>query len=269
MHDKVKSVLSGILDCFKSGNVPEAIALSMFPPADIPSAKWSLLNKTIMFLSGTADARGYRQWQSTNRYVLKGVKAIHILVPFIKKVDDNSGSDKFVLQGFGVKPVFRVEDTDGEELDYQQIELPDLPLLEKAEAWGINVKTVPGNYHCYGYFSPKNREIGLATPEESTFFHELAHVAHEKIIGGLKGGQNPLQEIVAELSAQALCKIVGKEQSDTLGNSYRYIEDYALQLKMSSYTACLKVMADTEKVLSLILNDKMPDQVSTRMESSA
>jgi hypothetical protein len=225
-----------------------------------------------MFLSGTADARGYRQWQSANRHVVKGAKAIHILVPFMKKAKDDfegQGDGKTVLRGFGVKPVFRVEDTNGEKLDYQQIELPDLPLIEKAESWGINVKAVPGNYRYYGFFSPENREIGLATPEEKTFFHELAHVAHEKVIGTLKNGQHPLQEIVAELSAQALCEIIGKKQTDTLGNSYKYIDIYAQKLMMSPYSACLKVMSDTEKVLNLILNDKMSDQVSARVKSPA
>ena len=46
-------------------------------------------------------------------------------------------------------------------------------------------------------------------PEESVFFHELAHAAHEKVKGTLKAGQDPLQEVVAELSAQALCRMVG------------------------------------------------------------
>ena len=43
------------------------------------------------------------------------------------------------------KPVFRVEDTGRELLDYEQIELPDLPLIEKAEEWRISVKAIPGN----------------------------------------------------------------------------------------------------------------------------
>ena len=69
----------------------------------------------------------------------------------------------------------------------------------------------------------------------------------------LKAGQDPFQEIVAELSAAALCKLIGKKQNDTFGNSYRYIEKYAEKIKMSSYHACLKVMSETEKVLNLIL----------------
>lgn len=251
MKDRVKSVLNGILDIFKSGDVPEAIAKAMFPAAHTPSAKWSLLNRTLIMLSGTADARGYRQWQEVNRHVCKGAKAVFIMVPFIKKRED---TDDKRLTGFGLKPVFRVEDTDGEPLDYQQIELPPLPLIEKAEAWGISVKAVPGNYQYYGYFSPDRLEIGLATPAESTFFHELAHAAHAKVAGKLKGGQDPFQEIIAELSAQALCRIVGKQPIDSTGNSYRYIEHYAKKINMTPWAACLRVMAETEKVLNLILD---------------
>lgn len=255
MNDKVKQVLSLIIDKFKSGDIPKAVAYAMFPIPDIPSTKWSLLNRTLMFISGTQDGRGYKQWQKVDRFVKKGSKAIYILVPFIKKVEDDS-DEKQVLYGFGCKPVFRVEDTDGESLDYEQIELPDFPLLERAKEWGISVKAIPGNYRYYGYYSFKSGEIALTTPEEKTFFHELSHAGHKKIKGTLKAGQDPFQEIVAELSAAALCKLVGKQQNDTFGNSYRYIEKYAEKVKMSPYKACLKLMSETEKVLNLILKGK-------------
>ena len=126
MNDKVKTVLSSILESFKSGNIPDVVAKAiMFPIPDLPSSHWSLLNRTLMFLSGSADARGYRQWLSVDRHVVKGTKAIYILVPFIKKSDaeDTPGEEKR-LMGFGCKPVFRVEDTNGEPFEYQQIELP-------------------------------------------------------------------------------------------------------------------------------------------------
>ena len=254
MNDKVKQVLSLIIDKFKSGEIPEAVAYAMFPIPDIPSARWSLLNRTLMFLSGTQDGRGFKQWQKVDRFVKKGSKAIYILVPFIKKVEDG-GDEKQVLYGFGCRPVFCVEDTDGKPLDYEQIELPNLPFLKRAKEWGISVKAIPGNYRYHGYYSFKSREIALATPEEKTFFHELSHASHEKVKGTLKAGQDPFQEIVAELSAAALCKLAGKQQKDTFGNSYRYIEKYAEKIKMSSYHACLKVMSETEKVLNLILKE--------------
>ena len=82
------------------------------------------------------------QWQEANRYVKRGSKAFHILVPYIKKVEVEGGEDKEALYGFGCSPVFRVEDTGGEPLDYQEIEVPELPLLERAEDWGITVKTI-------------------------------------------------------------------------------------------------------------------------------
>jgi antirestriction factor ArdC-like protein len=253
MNEKVRKVLDTILDKFKSGDIPEAVAMSMFPIPDIPSTKWSLLNRTIMFFSGTADGRGYRQWQQADRQVKKGSKAFHILVPYIKKQKDENGKETERLYGFGCKPVFRVEDTDGEDLEYENLELPEIPLLERAEEWNINVKAIPGNFRYFGYYCGDRKEIALATQEEKVFFHELSHAAHEKVKGSLKQGQDALQEIVAELSAQALCRIAGKQGSDTLGNSYKYIERYAEKIDMKPYNACLKVICETEKVLKLIL----------------
>jgi len=175
-------------------------------------------------------------------------------VPFIKKVDDN-GQEIMKLYGFGCRPVFAVEHTEGEALDYEQIELPEFPLIQRAQEWGISVKAIPGNYRYRGYYSFESKEIALATPEEKIFFHELSHAAHEKIKGSLKKGQDPLQEIIAELSAQALCRMVGKKLADTTGNSFQYIEGYAEKIKMNPYSACLKVMSETEKVLNLILKE--------------
>jgi len=75
---------------------------------------------------------------------------------------------------------------------------------------------------------------------------------HDRVKGGLQAGQDPLQEIVAELSAAALCRMVGKT-TERLGNNYRYIKRYAEAISMTPHGACLKVMAETEKVLNLIL----------------
>jgi hypothetical protein len=93
MNDRVKNVLNSILQKFETGDIPEAITYSMVPFPGVPSANWSLLNRTLMFLSGTMDARGIRQWNKVNRFVKKGSKCLFILVPYIKKVEDN-GNDK-------------------------------------------------------------------------------------------------------------------------------------------------------------------------------
>jgi hypothetical protein len=253
MLEKVRATLASILDKFQSGLIPEAIAFSTFPIPDIPASHWSLLNRTIMFFSGTQDARGFRQWQHSNRFVKKGAKAICILAPLIVK-QTKEGEELVILRGFKAVPVFRVEDTDGEPLDYQQIELPDFPLIERAKEWGIEVKAVPGNYRYHGYYSGKRSEIGIASPEECIFFHELSHAAHERACGTLQGGQHWNQEIVAELSAQALCYMVGKAPGSTLGNSYQYIAQYAEEAKLSPIGACLKCLGDVEKTIGLVLS---------------
>lgn len=254
MQDRVKQVLSNIVEKFKSGDIPEAVALATYPAANVPSSKWSFLNRTLMFLSGTGDARGFRQWQEVKRKVKKGAKAVYILVPCLKKeLDEDTGGEKVILKGFKTMPVFMVEDTEGEKLDYQLLEVPELPLLDRAREWGLSVKAVSGNYRYYGYYSSGRKEIALASPEEKVFFHELAHAGHERLKGSIKGGQDPFQEIVAELSAQALCRLTGKEADGSFGNSYRYIEGYAEKMKMTPHAACLKVLCETEKVLNLIL----------------
>jgi hypothetical protein len=256
LNGKIKKVLNEILEKFKTGEIPQAIACASYPALNVPSANWSLLNRTIMFLSGTADARGFRQWQKVSRQVEKGSRAIHILVPvYGKTLDEKTGEEIKVLMFFKPAPVFRYEDTQGKPLDHEPIKLADIPLIERAHQWGISVKPIPANYTFYGAYSPKRKEITLASPEEGVFFHELAHAAHEKLAGKLKTGQQPLQEIVAELCAQALCRLVGRQPNDTMGNSYQYIDNYARKLKLNPYSACLKVIGETEKVLQLILSD--------------
>jgi hypothetical protein len=204
MTKRIKEVMQTILKTFESGDVPEAIAYSVFPSASIPSSEWSLLNRILMFFAGTKDARGFRQWREAKRYVKKGAKAFYILVPRIMKRENEEGEE--ILTGFMARPVFRLEDTEGEPLDYQKIELHDIPLIEKAKKWGISVKAIPGNYSYYGYFSSFKKEIALATKAETVFFHELAHAAHQKVIGDLNKESMWRKEITAELASTVLLR---------------------------------------------------------------
>jgi antirestriction protein ArdC len=258
MNQRVRETLDSIVQRFKAGDIPEVIAHSTFPIPDIPAAKWSLLNRTLMVIAGTSDARGFKQWQQAGRHVKQGSKAFIILAPRLIKKQDEDGEDEKVLAGFLGIPVFRVEDTDGKSLDYQQIQIPELPLMEVAQKWGISVKAIPGNYRYTGYFSQDRKEIALASKDETIFFHELAHAAHQRIIGELQRGQDWRQEIVAELAAAAICKIVGKS-SEFLGTNYQYIESYATKVNLTPWQACMRVMTDVEKVLNLILEKKGGD----------
>jgi hypothetical protein len=274
MNNRIKSVLNNIVGVFKSGEIPDAVAIACYPAIDVPSSKWSLINRTLMILADTYDARGFRQWQQSNRKIKKGSKAFYILVPNYRRTDDTiTGEQEVVLLGFMCKPVFRVEDTDGEALEYDKLKLPRFPLIKRAREWGISIKAIPRNYQYYGSYTPHCKEISLATPEEKVFFHELAHAGHEKIKGSIQCKQDPTQEIVAELTAAALCKLVGKSVHDTLGNSYRYINKYAQDLNINAHIACVRVLLDTEKVLNLILkgetNVERTDNEKTRTYSKA
>jgi len=96
----------------------------------------------------------------------------------------------------------------------------------------------------------------------------LAHCAHHIYRGDLKTGQDPIQEIVAELSAQVLARMVGKSAEDTTSNSFRYIERYAEQIKLSAHEACLKVIGETEKVLELILTGQLQEKKQLQQKAA-
>ena len=171
MNSKVKSVLDTILDQFKnSEKIPEAIALISFPTANLPMYKWSLLNQLVCYFTGLTDFRGYKQWEEVKRHVKKGEKGTHILVPWIKKDEDERGEEKSFLAGFITASVFAAEQTHGEPLDYQKLELPPFPLMDRAKELGVNVAAIPGSYEHYGYYSPTKKVIALASPEECVFF---------------------------------------------------------------------------------------------------
>lgn len=255
-NEKVKNILDQLLQAFESGDIPDAVAIASFPIPDIPSARWSCRNRTIAALTGSCDLRGYKQWLSVKRYVKSGSKAVYILSPCIFKKDEDQevDEDTKIVKFFKATPVFKVEDTEGEPLDYKEPELPALPLLNRARELGVSVKAIHANLQYYGFYSPDRKEIALATPSEKTFFHELSHAVDHIIKGNLKRGQDALQEITAELSAQVLARLVGKSIEDTTGNTYQYIRRYAEKLKITPYQACLTVLSRTEKILDLILN---------------
>ena len=190
----------------------------------------------LMLLAGTADARGFNQWHEVNRFVRKGSKAFAILGPSTvrrKEQDPATGQEieRTIVVRFHCIPVFRFEDTDGEPLarpDYQPASFP--PLYDVAERFGCPVRWVPFTHRFRGYHRgrPGADEIVLCTTDERTFFHELGHAAHARVLaergGALVGGQDPKQEIVAETVAATLCSLYGFE--GYLAHSAEYIAGY-------------------------------------------
>lgn len=256
MNEKVRNILDKILVSFETGNIPEAISIAVLPGLDVPCSKWSLCNRLIVFLSGTSDARGFNQWKEVGRYPKKGSKAIYILSPRHKKMkEDGIEEEKTILTGFAPVAVFKYEDTDGKPLDLPELKPRELPpLIEVAEQWNISVSWQSFQGGLYGLYSPGRKEIVLATHDESVFFHELAHAAHERVKGKLESGQERKQEVVAELTATVLAHLYGKRTNE--GHAYQYIRRYAEKSGRDVHKACLSVIADVGKCIEMIMQVK-------------
>lgn len=257
-----------IIEAFKHpGRLPKALApLLIHRDDDVPCRRWSWHNQLLVALSGTADARGFRQWQQVSRQVKKGSKALYILAPCTKRVrkrdDDGTEKSVSVVVGFKAIAVFAKEDTDGEAVPEVDTKYADwvrqLPLIDVAESWGINVDTyshapgVPLGY--YQSSSNGNQAIMLGDERLTTWLHELVHAAEGRL-GVLRDGEKWQREVVAEFGSAILMEILGVESDRDLGGAYEYIAMYAGQTKMPVVRACIQVLERTCNATQLILNE--------------
>ena len=219
-----------------------------------------------MYLQGTQDARGFLMWKEAGRYVKAGSKAIYILAPSIIKEEksdkDLSLGDKglvnlpkvdidkeYKLVGFRAIPVFKAEDTTGKPLEYENIPLPEFKFSNVAKSWNLKVEGMGFISDFYGAYSPSEKKILMASPEEEVFFHELAHAAHDRT-GLLQSRTKMQREIIAEFSSAVLCYLVNKT-NNRIGNAYAYLKSYCGDKDINKEV--LNLISDIEKVLKLIL----------------
>lgn len=193
------------------------------------------------------DSRGFRQWQDVNRKVKKGGQAIYILAPLTRSKENDKGEKESFVAGFRYIPVFPLHQTEGDPLptfDYEPDELP--PLFNVAERLGVTVEYGETDGGTLGWYAPGREHIRLGVKHPGTFFHELAHAAHNSF-ETLKGGQETGQETIAEFTAAVLSEMYGYEYS---GNAWRYIEGYAKE----PLNAIYKALSTIERVLDVILS---------------
>ncbi|MBT5829131.1 MAG: antirestriction protein [Candidatus Latescibacteria bacterium] len=255
MNEKTKKALDKVLHLFETGDVPEALSITLLPRLDVPSSRWSITNRLLMFVNESEDARGFRQWQLVGRHVKPKSKAFHIICPKTIRKEKEDGEKVVVVVGFKAMPVFRFEDTGGKALEIERFPPPQLPpLYEVARKWGISVdwQGYPGL--SYGYFNQSKKEIVLATHDEEVFFHELGHAAHEKFVGDLIQVETWRRETVAELTAAVLGYVYGKRCNR--GAHYRYIGDYAQKAGLDVYQACMAVVSDVGKCVEMIMEEE-------------
>ncbi len=265
MSDKktrIREAMETVLKAFEQKNL-EKVALAVFKGNGKPSDAWSFFNRLIMFMNNTADARGFRQWKQVGRKVRKGAKAFYILAPVRKKVPvkikrkeervNEKGEVEVVeieetiyvdkLVSFKSIPVFKYEDTEGEPLKEESFNVK-IPYEFNGiiNELGLKIKTTAlGN--CHGRYCIGTKLIELASPELIVFLHELAHAVDDRL-HGIKGGQIPIQEVVAEFSAAVIAYLMGYQIP--LGNVREYIEHYG-------FTELFKAFARVERVVSFVV----------------
>lgn len=253
----VKEAAENLIEMFKTGNMPKAVGFTIIRRQvgdERPADNWSIGNQVLMLGNGTFDARGFKQWQDVGRYVKKGASAIYILAPMTRKVEDEkTKEEKISIFGFKAIPVFRYEDTEGKELpgrpDYTPAQLP--PLYEAASKLGLSLKFAPITGNRLGSYSSSRKTITLSAKDAAVYFHELAHAMHDRI-KPFKGGQDPLQEIVAEMGAAVLCELQGI--SGYQQQSYDYIKHYTAKMgHQDVLKTIMKVLNEVEQVVTSIL----------------
>ena len=281
---RTQDVAERIIDAFRNpGTLPAALApIFIHREDDVPCRRWSWHNQLLVALCGTVDARGIKQWNQAGRKVRKGSSAIWILAPCVKKIKekDNASEEKErqVIYGFRSVPVFAVEDTEGDPLpdkdDKYDSWAAQLPLMDVAESWGINVGTFshgggdPLGY--YRYASNGNQAVMLGVENVATWAHELVHAADHRITN-LKG-EKWHKEIVAELGGAILLECLGMSYDADLGGAFTYIEQYARDAGMDTVRACIQVLDRVCNCVKLILDTAQtitPAQTPAEMPATA
>ena len=251
--EKAKTVMSDLVRMFSTNTFPEKVAKAYITAPGKPSSKWSWNNRILMILSGTEDARGYKQWAEVGRHPKKGSHAIYILAPrMVKKNPNDAKDEKRVLIGFRVVPVFRYEDTEGEQLpQYAPRTMP--PLLNLAKLNGLKVAYDNSRNGEFGSINLQNKTITLSTESPDTFLHELVHWYDLRNRDDAKSGQDKTQEIVAQFGSCVLSKLYGYDATEYTWN---YISSYSESEDPEKIgKECVNILNRVGKVIDEILAD--------------
>lgn len=262
MNSRAQETANTILEAFRNPeSLPKTIApIFIHRNDDTPCRKWSWRNQLLTALAGAHDARGYKQWLAGGRHVKKGSKAFFILSPCTKKVKNEAGEDRFQVYGFKGTAVFRIEDTEGDDIPSGNPALDswiaELPLRDVAESWAITVSTFDGEGARYrGCYRERgeNKSIALGVQNVSVFLHELMHAADYRLGNAAEKGPHWRKETVAEFGAAILAECLGLEAEKDIGGAYRYIEQYAKAAEKDVQAACIECLDRICEAVNLIL----------------
>jgi antirestriction protein ArdC len=141
--------------------------------------------------------------------------------------DDEDETAKEVIR-FKEMPVFRVEDTEGAPLDYEErvitFDVESLPFIEVAKSLGVTVEaglTLDGSA---GWYKNSKKFILMGTANPVVFLHELSH-AVDFALPNRKEHDYAYGEVVAELSAAFLASLYGIKYD--IAQTKSYIESWS------------------------------------------
>jgi antirestriction protein ArdC len=175
---------------------------------------------------------GFNAWQSLNRFVRKGERAIWILAPMVyKRAGAEGDEDDRVIRGFKFVPVFDVAQTDGEALPTpcNRLDSDDpaghfAQLVTVAESIGFTVEnhefgsSTSGDC-VYGLHRIRVEVTNRPAQRVKTLAHEITHaLLHE-------GHEDrALAELEAESTAYVVCQALGLDSGDY---SFGYVATWA------------------------------------------
>ena len=278
LSPKAAEVADHILEAFRSGAVPQALAnLYIRRHVDSPCRAWSLTNRLAIALAGHYDARGFRQWADVGRNVKKGSRATYILAPMkVKAREDDpdrgiEAGDTIVI-GFRAVPVFGYLQTEGDPRpgmeDTAQF-IDALPLVEVAREWGLSVEVYHGDRSDFLGIYQHGTGIALSVANLSTWAHELIHAADDRL-GNLtpQGRTAKLDaEVVAEFGGAILLECLGNTVESDRGGAFAYIDHYAREHEVSVITVCTDLLARTCAAVDHVL--AVADELATAASPQA
>lgn len=215
--------LDRILDSMSKGTLPawSIVRFEMPEGVEVPCQKYSMLNRLLVASAGGFDVRGFKTWNKVGRHVKKGGKSIRIFAPVFAKrktTEEVNGKtedvEKKFLIGFRLIPVFDVTATEGDDLNYELPEVPNIPFVDIASEFDLHVTAGFTDHGEGGWINNSTGEIRMCSPEARVFFHELGHALHFRQLEAegktVVAGQDEEQEIVADLTAGVLCNLTGQ-----------------------------------------------------------
>lgn len=267
---QAQASLDAILKAWETPeSLPAAMAYS-FIKGNRYCNRWSLRNQVIVAVMGHGDACTYNGWKKRGRGVRKGEHAFAILKPVISsfpvEFDEEGEPSKWGrrLIGFEHWPVFGRGQTDivDEELAAKFEEDPSkakewvdgLPWMGCAEKWGLKVTTEPyAGGGGIAWYSPLGASITVTATDLRLWAHELVHASDDDI-GTLtrSGGQNPDNEIVADMGAAILMTITGNGEHADLAGTREYVNHYLADQEdaaMAAYRLAGRIMDCVENIL--------------------